>query len=223
MLSQCIRRFPFLLALAFALSACGAASGPSVDAMKATQAAALTDVALTLQATPLPSATPSPGPTEEVSATLSPTLGPTRTATRPAVIAPLCDDSAYVSDVSIPDGTVMQPGEEFIKTWSIRNTGTCSWTTAYALDFVSGKRMDGVITYVPHAVDPGDVLEISIGLVAPSDAGTHTSYWRLKNADGNFFGEMVYVQIVVPGGSATSAPTAGITNTLEPTAESPAP
>jgi hypothetical protein len=221
-MSQLARRFPFLLILAFALSACAAGSGPSAGEMQDTQAAALTDVALTLQATPLPSATPSPSPTEDVSPTQSPTLGIMQTATRPAVVAPLCDDSAYVSDVSIPDGTQMEPGEEFIKTWSIRNTGTCTWTTAYALDFVSGKRMDGVITYVPHAVDPGDALEISIGLVAPSEAGTQTSYWQLRNADGNFFGEMVYVQIVVSGGSATAEPTAEITDTLEPTAESPA-
>jgi len=75
------------------------------------------------------------------------------------------------------------------------------------------------------AVDPGDTIEISVGLAAPTTPGTYTGYWRLKNAGGSLFGELVYVQIVVPGsGTATptpavsSTPTPEITNTPLPTA-----
>jgi hypothetical protein len=214
---QILRRFFIFPVLVLALGACS--TGPSSDYLKATRAAALTEMALPTETLPVPTETITLTPTggTETSA-LSPTI--TRTATRPSVPAgPVCDNSAYISDVTIPDGTVMQPEEVFVKTWSLRNTGTCGWTTAYAIDFVSGKAMDGVITYMPQAVDPGGTVEISVGLAAPSTPGTYIGYWRLKNADGTFFGDLVYVQIVVPGSGGTSEPTAEITDTLEPTAE----
>ena len=203
---QILRHFYILPVLALVLAGCG--SGLSDEDFKATRAAALTELALPTETLPIPTETITQTPTAG-NAETPPTPSVTRAATQPpAVNAPLCDDSAYVNDVSIPDGTVLQPGEGFVKTWSLLNTGTCTWTTAYGIDFASGDRMDGVITYVPREVEPGDSMEISVGLWAPTAPKTYTGYWRLKNADGTFFGQLVYVQIVVPGGAATSAPTA---------------
>ena len=34
-----------------------------------------------------------------------------------AVTGDACRNSAYVADVTIPDGTVMKPGQDFVKTW----------------------------------------------------------------------------------------------------------
>ncbi len=206
-----LRRLSILPVLALGLAACGA--GPSADDLKATRAAALTELALPTETLPVPTGTITLTPTA-VTATISLTPTVTRTSTRPPVVnPPACDNSMYISDVSIPDGTILQPGEGFIKTWSLRNTGTCPWTTAYALDYSSGARMDGVITYVPQEVEPGGTVEISVGLSAPTTPGTQTGYWRLKNADGVFFGEWVSVKITVPGSAATTAPTATATNT----------
>lgn len=200
--------FLLLPGLALSLSACGAGTGGLSGRDATYTALVMTLSAPAAETVSVPSATPSSSPTLEASETLMPASGPSRTATRPAAPAgPLCDDSAYVSDVTIPDGTVMKPGEEFVKTWKIRNTGACSWTTAYTLAFLGGDRMDGVATALPAAVDPGGTIEISVGLVAPATAGTHTSKWRLKNADGNFFGEWVYVQIVVSGVATAIGPT----------------
>jgi hypothetical protein len=219
------QRSCFLVFLALLTSACSAGTSAPSEKDAAYTALVMTLSAPAVDNAGVPSASPTASPSPEISATLLPTGTLARTATRPPVPAgPLCDDSAYVGDVSIPDGTVMKPGEEFIKTWSIRNTGTCDWTTAYTLALASGSPMDGSTTYLPHDVKAGDTIEISVGLVAPATAGTHTSRWRLKNADGNFFGEWVSVQSVVSGSATTPAntslPTPEITNTLEPTAES---
>jgi hypothetical protein len=212
---QILRHFFILPVLALALGACS--SGPSADDLKATRAAALTEMALPTETLPIPTETITPTPTEGGTETLLLTPSATRTATRPAgPVGPVCDNAAYFSDVTIPDGTVMQPEEVFVKTWSLRNTGTCSWTTAYAIDFVSGNALDGVIKYLSEAVDPGGAVEISVGLAAPSAPGTYTGYWRMKNEEGTFFGDLVYVQIVVPGSASTSESTPEITNTLEP-------
>ncbi len=188
---QTLRRILILPVLALALGACDAVS---TEDIKATRAAALTELALpTITPTDTITLTPT-----AVTATISLTPTETRAATRPpAGKAPLCDDFAYVSDVTIPDGTVLQPEEGFVKTWSLYNTGTCTWTAAYAIDFSSGTRMDGVITYMPQEVKSGGVVEISVGLWAPSSPGTYTGYWRMKNAEGVFFGVWVSVNIVV--------------------------
>ncbi len=192
---QILQRLSILPILALALAACGA--GTAEDDFKATRAAALTELALPTETLPVPTDTITLTPTA-VTATISLTSTETRAATRPpAANAPLCDDSAYVSDVTIPDGTVLQPGEGFVKTWSLLNTGTCTWTATYGIDVSSGARMDGVITYVPQEVKPGGAVEISVGLWAPTTPGTYTGYWRMKNADGVFFGAWVSVNIVV--------------------------
>jgi hypothetical protein len=221
---QTIRRFFILPVLALALGACS--SSPSTDDLKATRAAALTALVLPSETLAVATDAPTSTPTAVSAETQALTPSATRTATRPPVVnQPLCDDAAFVSDVTIPDKTVIQPGAGFVKTWGIRNTGTCSWTTAYSITFVSGTRMDGVITYLTQAADPGGTIEISVGLAAPTTPGTYTSYWRLKNAGGTLFGELVYVQIVVPGSATatltpaqSSTPTPEITNTPLPTA-----
>src|SRR3972149_916600 len=63
----------------------------------------------------------------------------------PPTATPGCTDlSQYVSDVTIPDNTQMTPGQNFTKTWRLRNSGTCTWTTAYDAVFVDGNAMGGV-------------------------------------------------------------------------------
>ncbi len=216
-MSQFHLRIGLLLSLALALSACSA--GPASLSAKDMTYTALVMTLSAPAATSLPSASPTESPTLESSTTLATSITPSRTATRPAAApGPLCDDSAYVSDVTIPDGTKIDPGDSFTKTWSIRNTGACSWTTAYSIDFVQGNAMDGVRTYLSASVDPGGTVEISVGLAAPTTPGKYTGYWRLKNADGNFFGELVYVQIVVSG-SGTTTPSMTLLETNTPAPE----
>lgn len=122
-----------------------------------------------------------------------------------------CDNAAYVSDVTIPDGTEITAGESFTKTWAILNTGTCTWTTAYVLTFYSGEDMDGSAPALTAAVAPNETVYISVELTAPSTIGSYTGFWRLANASGTGFGATVYVMITV--GNATATPT------LTPTTE----
>ncbi|ANN22212.1 hypothetical protein SD37_33825 [Amycolatopsis orientalis] len=41
------------------------------------------------------------------------------------------DSSRFVSDVTIPDDTVVKPGSQFVKVWEIKNTGTVEWRKRY--------------------------------------------------------------------------------------------
>jgi hypothetical protein len=128
-----------------------------------------------------------------------------------------CNDAAYVSDVTIADGTVLAPGESFTKTWEFQNTGTCAWNEDYLISFVSGTDMDGETNEIDQDVETGTAGDISVSLVAPGSEGSNTGYWRLADADGNPFGQSVYVMIVVSEDASTSTATSTVEPTSTPT------
>jgi hypothetical protein len=229
-------RFSCLLALAFAFTACGAESGTPTTLVEATIPATWTGSAPTLEATPIldtpanpeptasgeippeptidpgnPADTPVIEPTNAAGSTAAPTFDPSGTAIRPAqTFDILCDDSQFVEDVTIPDGTVMKPGEDFKKTWRIKNTGVCGWTTGYALGYAYGEKMHGVETKLTKSVSPGGTVDVTIKFTAPMMKNCwYGSWWRLKNARGDFFGDFVYVSILISDGidNTTICPT----------------
>ena len=205
-----------ILIPALVLSACGSGAPASSTGAGASNTAAAQTVFAAQTAAVLPASTalPSFTPVPLISPTLTPTAIPTSPVSNPVVpVSSPCDDALFVSDVTIPDGTVIVPGGGFTKTWSIQNTGTCDWSTAYALAFLSGSPMDGVTTKLSASVAAGDAVNISVGMYAPLTAGTYTGYWRMQDAVGTFFGEAIYVKIVVSGGTVTVSITPTITGT----------
>lgn len=103
--------------------------------------------------------------------------------------AATCDWAQFIADVTVPDGTSYAPGTTFRKTWRLKNIGTCTWTTSYALVFDSGEKM-GAPSAVnfPNSVAPGQTVDLSVDMTAPSSAGHYFSYWKLRNASGAIFG-----------------------------------
>jgi Ig-like domain from next to BRCA1 gene len=201
------------LLLATLLVACGpsatpAESTPDVAAVRTSAASTvvsqftLTAAAFTVTVPPL---------TEDV-----PTLGVTATATQtqPAVAqvtnaegttVALCDKYSWdiaTVDVNVPDNTTMSPGQDFVKTWKIKNTGSCTWGEGYTMIYSYGDdKMSGQPQALAAAIEPGEEVEISVNFKAPNLPGTYTSYWTLQNPKGIAFqgneGKVLYVQIVV--------------------------
>jgi hypothetical protein len=134
-------------------------------------------------------------------------LEPTPTA----IDGSLCDNSAFVADVSIPDGTAVQPGAKFTKTWRINNTGSCTWSTGYRLALVDGNAMGGGSTSLLAPVAPGTQTDISVAMTAPATNGTFRGNWRMQNASGQPFGSIIYVQIKVDGGTPPTTPASNVT------------
>ena len=153
-----------------------------------TQAAETLESMLTQSAdiTPVPTQTPELGlPTP----TPSPTSSPTASPTQPSSSQSICDWVAFVKDVSIPDGTVLSPGSSFVKTWRLKNKGTCAWTSAYSLIFTRGHQMSGPVSVsLPGNVNPGETIDVSVNLTAPATEGQYIGYWMLRNASGVIFG-----------------------------------
>jgi Ig-like domain from next to BRCA1 gene len=100
-----------------------------------------------------------------------------------------CDRAQFIADVTVPDGTNFVPGATFTKTWRLRNVGSCTWTTSYALIFDTGSQMGGPSSVnLPNTVLPGQTVDLSINLTAPSAGGSYRGYWKFKNANGVPFG-----------------------------------
>jgi hypothetical protein len=156
-------------------------------------AAAQTLGAMATQAAPTPSsalATSTPFPGENSTATPTSTLF-IATSTLYFSPAPVkhCDAAAFVKDVTIPDDSVLSPGSAFTKTWRLQNTGTCTWTSSYALVFISGDSMNApAFVNLPGNVNPGDTVDLSVKLVAPPKKGQYRGNWKLRNASGILFG-----------------------------------
>ncbi len=141
--------------------------------------------------------TPTPEFTPTI--TLTPTLSFTET---PAITSTptenICDNLVFISDATYPDGAVVTVGQEFVKTWKVKNTGSCTWTTGYRIINANyGEKMGGLPTALTAEVLPNTEAEISITLKAPSKPGTYSGYWRLTNNNGYTFGTILTVVILV--------------------------
>ncbi len=143
---------------------------------------------------------------------------PTESATSPPVhgTGGCSFDAKFVADVTIPDNTLIQPGTPFRKTWRLRNNGTCDWPAGTKLVFVSGEAMGAQASVLAPAAPANSEADVSVDFVAPTAPGTYKSTWQLETPDGIRFGQLFYVQIVVPQPEATAAPTAQPTATSAP-------
>jgi hypothetical protein len=196
----------FLVVAAILLSACAPATPiePTPDVMAIRTSAANTVVAeFTLTAAAF---TPTSMPPTETPTAAPPTETPTTAfTTDPTLIAlgtpgELCDDFSFdpaTVDVTILDGTAMTPGQEFVKTWKIKNTGNCAWGDGYSLTYSYGEKMDGQPAPIGTVVQVDQEVDVSVNFKAPTAIGEYTSAWQMTNAKGVPFGKVVFVKIVV--------------------------
>lgn len=211
----------------FLLPACRSAAPsqatPTTDPQAVYTAAAQTaEVRMTQTA-----AAPPPTQPATSTSTLQPTitesspLTPTLTLT-PTVIISGEDKLEFVADVTVPDGTIFKPGDTFVKTWKLRNSGTSTWTSAHSLVFVSGEQMGAPAAQPLSAtVPPGEMVDVSVSLTAPANPGSYFGFFILRGPSGNNFGigptgdQPFYVQINVSGtGAGTPLPPGASGNTV---------
>jgi methionine-rich copper-binding protein CopC len=209
------------------------ASATQIDSYSTDAANTLIAMQTAFTATQQPSNTPA-GPTatgfpQLIFTPPNTTTPATATPVSTTIVVSSCNGAKYVSDVTIPDNTLMAPGATFVKTWALQNTGTCTWDSTYKLAFAGGDQMSGAPTNLASSVAPSQQIQVSVSLRAPLTAGTYKGYWRMVDGQGNGFGGSVTVIIVVSGtitntptgtlATTTSTPTPGATKT--PTSAAP--
>ena len=194
-----------LLICGLFLAACGASATqeptPDVAAVR-TSAASTVEARFTLTVAAF---TPTPRPTATETNTPEPEATATETQPSVAVVTnaegtqvELCDSLTYVADVTVNDNTIMSPGQDFIKTWRVRNTGACPWGAGYALTYAGySNQMSGQFIAMTEVIQPGDEVEVSVQFKAPEAAGEYLSAWSMQNPQGVEFPQIIFVKIIV--------------------------
>jgi hypothetical protein len=199
-----------LMLFSLLVTACGGVEAESdtiATAVAMTVSAQETEMAQAT-ATPAKAETSPQAEADPISAVeATPTKGTAPTFAPPTAPAPVgSEDPCLLANLiseTIPDGTVMQPGETFWKTWRLKNNGTCTWNSAYKIVYWSGDLMGGLQEYqFPEVVAPGEDVDVTLFLKAPTANGNVTSYWKLQSEWGGQFGvgqydQPFYVQINV--------------------------
>lgn len=101
-----------------------------------------------------------------------------------------CYYSKWTGDETIPDGTQFDAGDAFVKSWTLRNEGTCEWTTGTRMVFEDGDQMGGASSVsLTRDVQPGETYTVEIPMTAPSSNGDYTGVWRFTAEDGTKMGK----------------------------------
>lgn len=141
-------------------------------------------------------------PTTAPQSAPAPTGAPTKATTSDCQ-----NDAAFVSDVTVPDGTVFKPSDAINKVWRVRNTGTCAWGEGYKLTFADGAPMDASSSVAVPPTVPGATADIAVPMIAPRTPGTYRGRWKLSALNGAPFGQTLTIVIrVVDTSQPTPAP-----------------
>src|SRR5512140_1350317 len=141
-----VRLLALILTVVFSLQSLrGMAPAPTTDISHVqTEAVAGYIRSMTTTAMVVPSATATqqvtPSATQAETATGEPASG-TQSASVSAT--PSCLRSKFVTDVTVPDYTVMTPAQVFTKTWRMQNNGTCPWQAGFQVILIGGVAMGG--------------------------------------------------------------------------------
>ena len=113
-----------------------------------------------------------------------------------------CNNNVFEGDVTIPDGSVLEPGQDFVKIWAVRNTGNCTWDEGYALVYIGGStpNLDPVNIEFTRGADfiaPGESADLDVKLTTPCIPGKYEGHWRMRSDTGFYFGTILSVYIEV--------------------------
>jgi hypothetical protein len=189
------------------IAACGSpgtqAQEPTADVAAIRTSAASTVISqFTLTAAAF---TPTPSQPTETSAP-EPTNASSTATGQPAVqvtnalgtTVALCDSLSFVADVNVPDDTSMSPGQDFVKTWRVKNSGSCPWGAGYKLVYAGyADDMSGQFQPLTGVVQPGQEVEVSVQFKAPDAVDQYLSAWQMSNPTGVTFPEIIFVKITV--------------------------
>ncbi|MBI5354235.1 MAG: hypothetical protein HZB50_16450 [Chloroflexi bacterium] len=141
---------------------------------------------------------PSPADTSTSIPTIYPTNQPDCT-----------DQAAFVSDVTVPDGTIFNAGETFTKTWRVNNIGTCAWDPEYTIVYSSGEKFAAPDSAPLAYTAAGEALDISVNLTTPAQKGSATTYFELHNPEGRVIpiddGRYLFVSVYSSGNAAPTS------------------
>lgn len=109
------------------------------------------------------------------------------------------DNLTFLDDLTVPDGSPVNPGERIDKQWRVQNSGTCDWDAHYRLKLVGGfPPLGAELSQQLFPARAGVEATIQIFFIAPPASGLYRSAWMAYGPDDQPFGEMIFIEFVVP-------------------------
>ncbi len=160
-------------------------------------------LAMTLPAPTVSAAlfSPKAGTSVSQTAVSTPIQNPTRTSenipVKPSPTPDCSDGLEFVSDLTVPDGTMIARGAAVDKRWQVKNIGTCNWDERYKLVLVQGPELGLPVEQALFPARAGKEGLIRMLLIAPIGPGVYTSAWQAFNPKGEPFGDVIYIKFQV--------------------------
>lgn len=111
---------------------------------------------------------------------------------------PICTKGlGFIADLTIPDGTLVEPRETLDKRWEVQNSGTCNWDNRYKISLIAGPGMGVPVQQALVPALAGTQTIIRMIFIAPEEPGNYRSAWQAYDPDGNAFGDPFFIDIVV--------------------------
>ncbi|GAB4398517.1 MAG: hypothetical protein OHK0052_21630 [Anaerolineales bacterium] len=133
---------------------------------------------------------------------VAPTSIPAASATpdsnlRPTSAANCSNNLQFLEDLTIPDGSRVQPGDRLDKRWQVVNTGECNWNAAYSVRLVAGPALGLAENQPLYPARGGTQAIIRLIFTAPQTAGAYRSAWQAHTPQGEPFGDPFFIDFIV--------------------------
>jgi hypothetical protein len=148
-------------------------------------------------ASPAPFLPPPPAAPTPVDVILE---GTTPEPPRPTPTPPCTANLTFLRDLTIDDGTLVDPGEKLDKRWQVINSGTCNWDEHYRVRLIAGPSLGAATEQALIPARSGAQAVIRILFTAPYEPGTYRSAWQAYNPRGEPIGDLFFIEFVVRGG-----------------------
>lgn len=111
---------------------------------------------------------------------------------------PSClDGLLFLEDLTIPDGTLVEPGESLDKRWKVQNNGSCNWGESYRVKLIAGPGMGVPVQQALNPALSGTEVIVRMIFIAPDEPGNYRSAWQAYDPFDNPFGDPFFIDIVV--------------------------
>ena len=111
---------------------------------------------------------------------------------------PTCADNlTFLEDLTIPDSSLVVPGQLLDKRWRVQNSGSCNWDERYRLKLIAGPVMGASSEQALIPARSGSAALIRILFTAPNEAGTYRSAWQAYDPQGRPFGDPFFIEVVI--------------------------
>ena len=111
---------------------------------------------------------------------------------------PACiNNLLFLDDLTIPDGTVVDPGQRLDKRWQVQNNGSCSWDVNYSIKLIAGPGMGVPVQQALIPARSGTEAVIRMVYIAPDEPGNYRSAWQAFDPQGLPFGDPFFIDIIV--------------------------